>query len=296
MEIYIMKQIIYVLGEHGSGKTCVIHQLIGHGFSPSYDKTPNQFHATSKYDIYEVNEYSIFKNPPENAVVIYCIDLSKELDIRKIQNIESKLAEIRIANPNQPIILLGTKHDKADKDIIDRFHSMTYNKIDTLMTSAKTQFGFSNKGKLAPKTITLDEVLTSDRYTYFDYEFIDTDTLTKKILDDHFTLSGIQAQLESLLTALPDRPTVVSHPTMFVHTKGNKYTPLVEEITSLLGSPAIESLQKKLSKTIQNMDRMYKANDPQWTETRDLLIKILLDPQRFAVDPTTPAPATKNAY
>ncbi|WP_392538619.1 GTPase domain-containing protein [Legionella sp. 227] len=122
---------VVVFGGKNSGQTTLCQLLTGKPVDVSSK-------STSNYDSFRSKEWDIWKTKNlskkgklnsqliSNAkIALFCVDLSEDYDI---QEIKEKIAQFREHNPNAPLILVGTKHDRCvdDQCLISIFQQLHY--------------------------------------------------------------------------------------------------------------------------------------------------------------------------
>lgn len=146
---------IVFFGDEKSGKTKIIEQLYDRRYTDEYTKTKSfvcKFHDDlgwgfpfKTWKLWDTDGTVQLKHNPrklysEISVGVICIDLSKDIDEKAIQN---KINEFRLmAGIHAKLILVGTKADKCLKDTQQKFKNMTLEEVDDrIVTSAKNNDG-----------------------------------------------------------------------------------------------------------------------------------------------------------
>ena len=140
-----------LLGEADSGKTQILNSLIDAPFVSDYKKTMSPTFCMATRDKMRAQIWDTSGNEMDEMAYydvtmgLYCIDLSKKIDVTKIN---AGIQAYREKCPNTPVILVGTKSDKCPGDAQAILSAINVEADIRVVTSAKHKMGISELSNL----------------------------------------------------------------------------------------------------------------------------------------------------
>lgn len=140
---------IIVCGLEGSGKSQLVSCLAQtkKTYDPKHKKTTKvelslaqlpEFNSIKIWDMTSDITNPDFKEWDDDAISLYCVDMSEQIDTNRIGE---EIASLRISYPKMKIVLVGTKQDIAQPLAEQQLAIIATEELDLMLTSAKLGTG-----------------------------------------------------------------------------------------------------------------------------------------------------------